>query len=306
MTNLDHILGLKQLNAEQISSILDRSDFFRKKLDARSAISRKLQGTTAVNLFFENSTRTRVSFELAEKLSGIDSVNFTGEGSSILKGESLLDTIRNLNSMKFDFFIVRHSSAGVPKLVAEHSEGKVINAGDGAGEHPTQGLLDIMTIRRIFGRIENVRVCIIGDVSHSRVAMSNIFGLLKLGASVSVCGPRSFIPRDIEGTGVKVYGDVESAVKEHDVLNILRVQLERNAGSQIASLSEFNRFYGINSERLKLNPKVKVLHPGPMNLNVEIDSFAVSSKNSYIFEQVTNGLAVRLALFDMMSKGDAR
>ncbi len=298
----NHLLGLKCCTREQIEEILERASYFRNCIDEKISINKFTKNINVLNLFFENSTRTRISFELAENILGMNSLNFTNEGSSFSKGESLLDTIKNLNSMKFDFYVVRHSVPGVPKLISEIADGIVINAGDGAAEHPTQGLLDILTVKKVFGRIDGLRVCILGDISHSRVAMSNIFGLNKLGASVSVCGPRSFIPKEIEGLDVKVYHDIDDAIRENDVLNVLRVQIERDAGRQLPSLQEYHKFYGVTSKRLKLNPKIKILHPGPMNINVEIDYETSVSKNSVIFDQVTNGLAVKLAIFDMYTE----
>ncbi|HRI86498.1 MAG TPA: aspartate carbamoyltransferase catalytic subunit, partial [Ignavibacteria bacterium] len=247
-----------------------------------------------------DSTRTRISFELAEKKSGLDTVNFNSGSSSLNKGESFLDTVKNIEAMKFDFIVVRHSVPGIPLFLKEHTSSKIINAGDGINEHPTQGLLDIYTLRKTFGDVKDLNVCIVGDISHSRVALSNIFGLKTLGANVSVCGPVSFIPRNIEGLGVKVYYDINDAVRENDALNILRVQMERNAGSNMTSQKEFNRFYGINLNKIKQNKKIKILHPGPMNINVEIDAETAASENSLIFDQVTNGLSLKCALFNLM------
>lgn len=297
----NHFLGLKLLSRDQIEEILDRASFYRTSLDNKNTIAKTCNDKSVVNLFFENSTRTRVSFELAEKTIGMNVVNFSNDGSSFSKGESLLDTIKNLNAMRFDFYVVRHPVPGIPKLISQNVEGTVINAGDGAAEHPTQGLLDIMSLQCEFKRIKDLRICIVGDISHSRVAMSNIFGLRTLGAKVSVCGPRSFIPRNIEALGVEVYDDIEQAIKEHDAINVLRVQLERDAGNLLPSLQEYSKFYGITLERIKINPKIKILHPGPMNINVEIDYESSVSRNSLIFDQVTNGLAVRLAIFDLLS-----
>lgn len=296
-----HLLGLKLLSKDQIGEILDRASYYRDCIEESISFQRSCQDQSVVNLFFENSTRTRVSFELAEKMLGMNSVNFSNDGSSFSKGESLLDTVKNLNAMKFAFYVVRHSVPGIPKLISENVEGSVINAGDGAAEHPTQGLLDIMSLYRSFGRIEGLRICIVGDISHSRVAMSNIFGLTRLGAEVSVCGPRSFIPSDIEGLGVEIYDDINEAIKNHDAINVLRVQLERDAGSLLPSLQEYHRFYGITMKRIEQNPKIRILHPGPMNINFELDHETSVSRNSIIFDQVTNGVAVRLAIFDMLS-----
>ncbi|MBK6507461.1 MAG: aspartate carbamoyltransferase catalytic subunit [Ignavibacteria bacterium] len=301
MNHPNHFLGLKLLSRDQIEEILDRASFYRTSLDNSNKITKSCIGKNVINLFFENSTRTRVSFELAEKIIGMNAVNFSNDGSSFSKGESLLDTIKNLNAMKFDCYVVRHSVPGIPKLISQNVEGNVINAGDGAAEHPTQGLLDIMSLNRYFKCIKGLRICIVGDISHSRVAMSNIFGLRTLGAKVSVCGPRSFIPKNIEALGVEVYDDIDQAIKEHDAINVLRVQLERDAGSLLPSLQEYSKFYGITMKRISLNPKIKILHPGPMNINVEIDYESSVSRNSLIFDQVTNGLSIRLAIFDLLS-----
>ena len=303
MEKIKNLLGLRYLSKDQLEHLLDRSEHCRRMIDRKDISGKSPKPSSILNLFFENSTRTRVSFELAAKMLGHNTVNFTGEGSSIAKGETLLDTVKNLEAMKFDIFIVRHEVPGVPKLISETVSGNVINAGDGAAEHPTQGLLDILTLKRAFGKLEGLRVCIVGDISHSRVAMSNIHGLNKLGAKVSVCAPRPFLPSAIEGLHVDVYDNIDDALKEHDALNLLRVQLERDAGRLLPSLQEFNRFYGMTWERLSLNPKIRILHPGPMNINVELDSRIAESKNSLIFEQVTNGLAVRLAVISELAGG---
>ncbi|MFZ1320135.1 MAG: aspartate carbamoyltransferase catalytic subunit [Ignavibacteria bacterium] len=295
-----HLLGLRNLDADQFKNIFSSTDLYLKFIKEKRPLKKDLIGKSVLNLFFENSTRTRISFELAEKKVGLDSVNFNSDNSSISKGESLLDTIKNIEAMNFDFIVVRHNTPGIPLFLTKNTTSKIINAGDGINEHPTQGLLDIYTLQKVFGDLKGLNVCIVGNVSHSRVALSNIYGLKTLGANVSVCGPKSFIPANIEGMGVKVYFDIDKAIKENDVLNILRVQMERDAGSSLTSVKEFHKYYGITSERIKLNKKIKVLHPGPMNINVEIDADVAESENSLIFDQVTNGLAIKCALFNLM------
>lgn len=297
-----NLTGLRNLDKKDIDNIFKRTDTFIKDIENKNPIKKILQGRSVINLFFEDSTRTRNTFELAEKKLGMDVVNFTSKSSSLSKGESFLDTIKNIDAMKFDFIVIRHSDSGIPELCGQYSSSKVINAGDGINEHPTQGLLDIYTLKKEFGSLDNLNVCIVGDISHSRVAMSNIFGLKKYNVNVSVCGPLSFIPKNIDGMGVNVYTDINEAIKKNDAMNILRVQMERNAGSLLPSLSEFSKHYGINEERLKLNPKIKILHPGPMNINVEIDYPTSVSKNSLIFQQVTNGVAIKCAIFKLMSE----
>ncbi|MBK9333737.1 MAG: aspartate carbamoyltransferase catalytic subunit [Ignavibacteria bacterium] len=296
----EHLIGLRYLSKDNFEEIFTLTDYYLKTITGRKSVKKFSTGRSVLNLFFEDSTRTRISFELAEKKSGLDTVNFNSGSSSINKGESFLDTVKNIEAMKFDFIVVRHSVPGIPLFLSQNTSSKIINAGDGINEHPTQGLLDIYTLKKKFGEIKDLNVCIVGDISHSRVALSNIYGLKTLGANVSVCGPVSFIPRNIEGLGVKVYYDINDAVRENNVLNILRVQMERDAGSNMTSLKEFRRYYGINMDRLKQNKKIKILHPGPMNINVEIDSETAVSDNSLIFDQVTNGLSLKCALFNLM------
>lgn len=297
-----HLLGLRYLHKEDFEEIFRSAGIFKKDIIKKVPIEKSLEGKSVINLFFENSTRTRTSFELVEKKMGMNAVNFTNEGSSLNKGESLLDTIKNIEAMKFDYIVVRHSVPGIANLLTKFTTSKIINAGDGTNEHPTQGLLDLFTLKEQFGKIENLNVCIVGNISHSRVALSNIFGLKKLGASVSVCGPLAFIPKDIEGIGVNVYTDIKEAVKKNDAINILRIQLEREAGSLLPSLQEFNKYYGLTRSILKLNPDIKILHPGPMNINTEVDYEISVSENSLIFEQVTNGVAIKCAIFKLMNE----
>lgn len=297
----DHLLGLRHLEKKNFDDIFRLTEHYKKQIIQKKAPERILKSRSVVNLFLEDSTRTKTSFELVEKKLGMDVVNFSETGSSFSKGESLLDTIKNIDAMKFDYIVVRHSVPGTPEFLVKHTGSKIINAGDGTNEHPTQGLLDIFTIIENFGNPEKLKVCIVGDISHSRVALSNIFGLKKMGAEVSVCGPESFIPKNIEGLGVNVFTDIEEAIKKNDVLNILRVQLERDAGILLPSLKEYNKHYGVTMDKLKLNKKIKILHPGPMNINVELDYDVSVSEQSLIFDQVTNGVAVKCAVFDLMN-----
>lgn len=296
-----HLIGLRDLELRYFDEIFELTKYYKKLITEKKPVKEELKSKSVINLFFEDSTRTLTSFELSEKMLGMNSVNFSSVGSSISKGESLLDTVKNIDAMKFDYIVVRHSAPGIPSLLQKFSDSKIINAGDGKNEHPTQGLLDIFTLKEIYGDINGLNVCIVGDISHSRVALSNIYGLKKYNVNVSVCGPVSFIPKNIEGLGVNVYNDLEEAVKKNDVMNVLRVQLERNAGSLIPSLNEYSRHYGLKESIFKINKKLKILHPGPMNINVEIDHDLSVSDNSYIFRQVTNGLAVKCAVLKLMN-----
>src|SRR4051812_19077080 len=265
-----------------------------------------LRGSTIVNLFFENSTRTRISFEFAQKRLSADTVNVSASGSSVTKGETLVDTARNLEAMRIDMVVIRHSASGAAQFLAERIESNVINAGDGTHEHPTQGLLDLLTLRDNFGHLEGLRVCIVGDVLHSRVARSNIWGLKKLGAQVGVCGPRSLLPNAIDELGVEVFDRVEAAIEWAQALNVLRLQLERMEAGYIPSLREYNRVFGVTRERLERAPRdLLILHPGPMNRGVEIDSDVADGPHSVILDQVTNGVAVRMAVLYLLSGGKA-
>ncbi|MEO7360858.1 MAG: aspartate carbamoyltransferase catalytic subunit, partial [Gemmatimonadaceae bacterium] len=263
-----------------------------------------LRGMTIVNLFFEASTRTRISFEFAEKRLSADTVNVASTGSSVSKGETLVDTARNLEAMKIDMVVIRHPASGAAKFLAERIESNVINAGDGMHEHPTQGLLDLLTLRDRFGDLKGRRICIVGDVLHSRVARSNIWGLTKLGAEVAVCGPRSLLPNAIEEMGVTVFQRIEEAIEWAEALNILRLQLERMEAGYIPSQREYNRVFGVTRERLERAPReLLILHPGPMNRGVEIDSDVADGPHSVILDQVTNGVAIRMAVLYLLSGG---
>ncbi len=297
-----HLTGLRNMETDHFNEIFKLTKIYKQKILNKTPFEKILEDKSIINLFFEDSTRTRTSFELAEKKLGMNVVNFSASGSSISKGESFLDTLKNIESMKFDYIVIRHQDSGTPAICIKHTSSKVINAGDGINEHPTQGLLDLFTLTETFGSLKNLNVCIVGNISHSRVALSNIFALKKFKANVSVCGPLSFIPACIEGLGVNVYLNIDDAIKNNDALNILRVQTERDAATLLPSLNEYSRHYGINSERLKNNPGIKIMHPGPMNINVEIDHKVSASENSLIFEQVTNGLAVKCAVFELMNE----
>ena len=298
------LLGLEHLSSDQIRLILDTAEPFKEISERAIKKVPTLRGSTIVNLFFEASTRPRVSFEFAQKRLSADTVNVSASGSSVSKGETLVDTARNLEAMRIDMVVIRHGASGAAQFLAERIESNVINAGDGTHEHPTQGLLDMLTLRDHFKRLDGLRVCICGDVLHSRVARSNIWGLQKMGASVGVCGPRSLLPNAIDEFDVTVFDRIEEAIQWADALNILRLQLERMQGGYIPSLREYNRVFGVSSERLARAPKdLLILHPGPMNRGVEIDSDVADGPHSVILNQVTNGVAVRMAVLYLLSGG---
>jgi len=301
------LLGLERLTAEQIVLILDTAEPLKEISERTIKKVPTLRGATIVNLFFEASTRTRISFEFAEKRMSADTVNVASQGSSIQKGETLVDTARNLEAMKIDMVVIRHGSSGAAQFLAERIVSNVINAGDGTHEHPTQGLLDILTLRQRWGSLAGRKVCICGDVLHSRVARSNIWGLQKLGAEVAVCGPRSLLPRAIGEMGVTVFDRVEAAIEWAEAINVLRLQLERMEGGYIPSLREYNRVFGITRERLDRAPRdIVILHPGPMNRGVEIDSDVADGPHSVILDQVTNGVAVRMAVLYLLAGNSPR
>ena len=298
------LIGLEPLSSDQIRSILDTAEPFKEISERRIKKVPVLRGKTIVNLFFEPSTRTRISFEFAEKRLSADTVNITNVGSSVVKGETLVDTARNLEAMRIDMVVVRHASSGSARFLAERIPSNVINAGDGSHEHPTQGLLDLLTIREHLGKIEGAKVCIVGDILHSRVARSNIYGLVKLGAEVGVCGPPTLLPVGIEELGVRVFRRVEEAIEWADMLNVLRLQLERMQGGYVPSLREYNRVFGVSTARLeKATKDMLILHPGPVNRGVEIDSDVADGPHSLILDQVTNGLAVRMAVLYLLAGG---
>jgi aspartate carbamoyltransferase catalytic subunit len=298
------LLGLEPLTSEQIRLILDTAEPFKEISERAIKKVPTLRGQTIVNLFFESSTRTRVSFEFAEKRLSADTVNVAAAGSSVVKGETLVDTARNLEAMRIDMVVIRHGASGAAQFLAERIRSNVVNAGDGTHEHPTQALLDLLTLRDHFGKLEGLRVCICGDVLHSRVARSNIWGLTRMGAEVAVCGPRSLLPNAIEELGITVFDHIEEAVQWSDALNILRLQTERMTAGYIPSLREYNRVFGVSRERLERAPRdVLILHPGPMNRGVEIDSDVADGPHSVILNQVTNGVAVRMAVLYLLAGG---
>ncbi|MEY4334051.1 MAG: hypothetical protein RLZZ196_2794 [Bacteroidota bacterium] len=298
-----HLLGIKDLNSEDIQLILNTAGQFKEVLQRPVKKVPTLRDVNIVNLFYENSTRTRISFELAEKRLSADVVNFTVSSSSAAKGETLLDTVNNILSMKVDMVVMRHSASGAPHFLAKHIDAAIINAGDGINEHPTQALLDAFSMREKLGKLEGIKVAIIGDIMHSRVALSNIYLLKKMGAEVVVSGPPTLIPRYLqEAMGVKVEYNIDKALAWCDVANVLRIQLERQNQPLFSSLREYNLAYGITQERLsKLNKEIIIMHPGPINRGVEMDSDVADSQHSIILDQVENGVAVRMACLYLLT-----
>ncbi|MBM3316498.1 MAG: aspartate carbamoyltransferase catalytic subunit [Candidatus Eisenbacteria bacterium] len=301
---LQHLLGIQELSAEEILTLLDTARSFREILDRPIKKVPALRGITICNAFYESSTRTRLSFELAEKRLSADSVNFAVSGSSVSKGESLRDTIRNIEAMKVDIVVIRHWASGAAAYLARHLVARVINAGDGQHEHPTQALLDFYTIRERKGRIAGLKVAIVGDILHSRVARSNIWGLTRLGAEVCLVAPRTLLPEGIERMGVRVETDLASGLRDADVIYLLRLQLERQKGGFLPSLREYAMAYGLDRERARLAAAdALIMHPGPMNRGVEIQQDVADGPQSVILEQVANGVAVRMAVLYLVSGG---
>ncbi|HZT83490.1 MAG TPA: aspartate carbamoyltransferase catalytic subunit [Gemmataceae bacterium] len=296
-----HLLGLEDLSRAEIETILDTAEDFVEVSQRRRKKRSDLKGKVVVNLFFEPSTRTRTSFGLAAKRLSADTLDFTQSGSSVSKGETFIDTAKNIEAMGIDVMVVRHSSSGAPHLLAQHLGCSVVNAGDGAHEHPTQGLLDIFTIRRFKGRLEGLTVGLVGDIAHSRVARSNIHGLLKLGAKVIVCGPPTLVPAGIAELGVEVSHRLDDILPRCDVVNMLRIQFERQRSGLFPSISEYARLFGMDSTRLRLaRPDLLLLAPGPINRGVEITPEVADGPHSAILQQVTNGLAVRMAVLYLL------
>lgn len=296
-----HLLGLQGTPREDIQLILDTAVSFKEIINRPIKKVPTLQGKTIVNLFFENSTRTRTSFELAERRLSADVLNFAASTSSVSKGETLKDTARNIEAMKIDMVVVRHGAAGSAHFLSRIIDANVINGGDGQHEHPTQGLLDMYTLREKFGRLEGLHVCIVGDILHSRVARSNIYGLKTMGARVSVCGPATLMPRGIERMGVEVYHHLDDVLPTVDALNVLRIQMEREAGGYFPSLREFHRYFGVTKERLdRAGRPITILHPGPINRDVELSADVADGPQSLILEQVQNGVAVRMAVLYLL------
>ncbi len=297
------LLGLKDCSAEEIYEILDTAAEMKKLLDSDCKHSDLLRGKALVTLFYENSTRTRSSFELAAKYLGASEVNISVATSSVQKGETLIDTGETLDAMNIDFVVIRHPMAGAPKLLAEHVRASVLNGGDGMHEHPTQALLDIFTMREKLGRVKGLKVAILGDIKHSRVAMSNLFALTKLGAEVHMYAPATMIPKEIEKLGARVAKSREQALDGADAVMGLRIQLERQHGGLFPSLSEYAKYYGVNDATLKYAKKdAIVLHPGPVNRGVELSPQVIDGEKSFILEQVKNGVAVRMALLKLLDE----
>ena len=296
------LLGIRNLSVEEINLIFDTADKFKEVLNRPIKKVPSLRHLTIANVFFENSTRTKLSFELAQKRLSADVINFSSSVSSVKKGESLLDTINNILVMKVDMIVMRHPNPGAPHFVAKNIEASVVNAGDGTHEHPTQALLDSYTIREKFGNIKNKKIAIIGDISHSRVAISNIYALQKLGAKIMLCGPSTLIPKHINSMGVEIENNIENALKWCDVANVLRIQLERQNNKFFPSLREYSLYYGINKKLLeKINKNIIIMHPGPINRGVELNSDVADSNNSIILDQVENGVAIRMAVMYLLS-----
>ncbi len=298
------MLGIKDLSREEIDLILDTARSFKEISTRRIKKVPTLRGITVITLFFEASTRTRTSFEIAAKRLSADTINISASTSSVVKGETLIDTARNLESMNPDIIVIRHSAAGAAHILAGLLEQSIINAGDGAHEHPTQALLDMLTIREKKGSMEGLKIAIVGDIAHSRVARSNIYGLTKMGANVAVCGPAMMIPMGLDQMGVSVHYNMEDAIKDADVVMMLRMQLERQKKNLFPSLREYANLFSLNRNNIKLAKNdVIVMHPGPVNRGVEITPEIADGPNSVILEQVTNGVAVRMALLYLLSGG---
>lgn len=301
--SVDNLIGIKNLNINDIKLIFKTADNFKEVINRPIKKVPSLRDITIANLFFENSTRTKLSFELAEKRLSADILNFSASQSSLKKGESLIDTINNILSMKVDMIVIRHPNAGVPEFISSKVDATIINAGDGAHEHPTQALLDSYSIREALGEIRNKNILIVGDIIHSRVALSNIFALKMQGANVKLCGPNSLMPKYINKLGVEVINNFDDALQWCDVVNMLRIQNERMNKSFFPSLREYVSLYGLNNERLsKLDRDIIIMHPGPINRGVELTSEIADSKNSIILDQVENGVAIRMAVIYLLAK----
>jgi len=297
-----HLLGIKDLDKEDIQLIFSTADTFKEVINRPIKKVPSLRDTTIANLFFENSTRTKISFELAEKRLSADVVNFSASGSSVKKGETLVDTVNNILAMKVDLLVMRHPNPGAAEFLSRHIQAKIINAGDGAHEHPTQALLDAFSIREKYGEVKNKKVVLIGDIMHSRVALSNIFCLQKLGAEVMVCGPTTLLPKYISSLGVKVEYNLKKALEWCDVANMLRIQLERQDIRYFPTLREYTMLYGVNRQLLdSLDKEITIMHPGPINRGVEITSDVADSKQSIILNQVENGVAIRMAILYLLA-----
>ena len=296
-----HLLGLDGVTKSDITQILDTATSFKEVLERPIKKVPPLQGKTVVNLFFESSTRTRISFELAERRLSADVVSFATAASSVSKGETLKDTARNIEAMKIDMVVIRHAAPGAAHFLSRVVASNVINAGDGAHEHPTQALLDMYTLREKFGSLEGLRIGIVGDILHSRVARSNIFGLNTMGARVAVCGPATLIPREIEKMNVEVYHRLEDLIPKVDALNVLRIQSERQQSGLFPTLREYHRYFGVTKEKVdRASRPITIMHPGPINRDVELSADLADSEHSVILQQVTNGVAVRMAVLYLL------
>ena len=303
--SIKHLLGLEGVSEEDITSILDTAQTFHEVLHREIKQVPTLKGITVVNLFYENSTRTRISFELAEKRLSASSLNFSASTSSVAKGESLRDTMRNIEAMKIDMVVVRHCAAGVPAFLTQCTDATIINAGDGFHEHPTQALLDMMTIRQQFGSLRGLKVAIIGDILHSRVARSNAWGMHTMGMNVVLCGPPTLLPQHPEGMGVKVTDNIDEALDGANVIMMLRLQLERQESGLFPSIREYRERYGLDLDKLSRVPDdTIVMHPGPINRGIELASNVADGPHSVILDQVTNGVAVRMAAIYLLGGGD--
>jgi aspartate carbamoyltransferase catalytic subunit len=299
------ILGIQDFSVEEINLVLDTAESFIEVSTREIKKVPTLRGKTVINLFYEASTRTRTSFEIASKRMSADTINISASTSSMVKGETLIDTAKNLEAMNPDIIVIRHSAAGAPHLLARLLKQSIINAGDGAHEHPTQALLDMMTIRSKKGRIAGLKVAIIGDITHSRVARSNIHGLTKMGAQVSVAGPATMLPRGVESLGVSAYTRIDDAIREADIVMMLRIQTEREKNNIFPSLREYSNHFSLNSRNITLaREDALIMHPGPMNRGVEISPDIADGPRSIILDQVTNGVAVRMALLYLLTGGD--
>jgi aspartate carbamoyltransferase catalytic subunit len=301
--SVNHLLGIKQLTVADIELILETADRFKEVINRPIKKVPSLRDITIANVFFENSTRTRLSFELAERRLSADTLNFSSAQSSVKKGETLLDTVNNILAMKVDMIVMRHASVGAPHFLSKHIKAAIVNAGDGTHEHPTQALLDAYSIKEKLGKIAGVKVAIIGDISHSRVALSNVFALKKLGAEVMLCGPKTLIPKHINSLGVKVEYEIEKALQWCDVANVLRIQLERQQGKDFPSLREYTQYFGINKAMLnRLDKEIIIMHPGPINRGIELTSDVADSPQAIILQQVENGVAVRMAVLYLLAE----
>lgn len=302
-----HLLGIKDLSIEEIELIFDTAKMFKEVLSRPIKKVPSLRHLTIANIFFENSTRTKLSFELAEKRLSADIINFSSSLSSVIKGESLLDTINNILVMKVDMIVMRHPSPGAPHFISNKINASIINAGDGTHEHPTQALLDSFSIKEKLGSLKGKKIAIIGDILHSRVAISNIYSLQKLGAEVMLCGPKTLMPKFISEFGVIIENDIKKALKWCDVANVLRIQLERQKVKYFPSLREYSLYFGINKKLLdRINKDIIIMHPGPINRGIEISSDVADSKNSIILDQVENGVAIRMAVMYLLSLNNSQ